>query len=60
MAKKERAESQVEGIEKTPFTQTPTIRDAVTYIVDEQGNEVVAKDSQSAERRAQSEEEEKK
>jgi hypothetical protein len=23
-----------------PFTQTPTIRDAVTYIVDEQGNEI--------------------
>ena len=23
-----------------PLTQTPTIKDAVTYIVDEQGNEV--------------------
>jgi hypothetical protein len=38
---------------ENPHTQIPTIRDAVTYIIDEQGNEV--KESQSAERKAQSE-----
>lgn len=39
MAKKER----IQTTEKeTPLTQKPTIRSAVTYIVDENGNEVEA------------------
>lgn len=29
-------------MEEDPKTQKPTIRDAVTYIVDEQGNEIKA------------------
>ena len=42
MAKKEKIETQIEESKEAPFMQTPTIRDAVTYIVDEQGNEVKA------------------
>jgi len=42
MVKKQSSESAgiPEQSQNMPFTQKPTIQDAVTYIVDEQGNEI--------------------
>ena len=40
MDKKLRTRDTVMDTKPEPLTQTPTIRDAVTYIVDDQGNEI--------------------